>query len=119
MTSTFNILVLAGDGVGPEVMAEARKVLDAVSGRFNVRFELNDRLIGGAAIVGLLYVVLGLLARRGNEPAFVGAFALTIGGVLASAYLASQYGSVGRFEIVWFFLVLIAVALYWSSRARG
>ena len=29
----FNILCLPGDGIGPEVMAEARKVLDAVGER--------------------------------------------------------------------------------------
>jgi 3-isopropylmalate dehydrogenase len=50
MTSSAKIIVLAGDGVGPEVMAEARKVLGAVEQRFGVRFELEDRLIGGAAI---------------------------------------------------------------------
>jgi 3-isopropylmalate dehydrogenase len=50
MTSTAKIIVLAGDGVGPEVMAEARRVLSAVEERFDARFELDDRLIGGAAI---------------------------------------------------------------------
>ncbi len=44
------IVVLAGDGVGPEVMTEARRVLDAVAARGGHRFALDDRLIGGAAI---------------------------------------------------------------------
>jgi 3-isopropylmalate dehydrogenase len=48
--SSAKIVVFAGDGVGPEVMAEARRVLGAVGARFNHQFELDDRLIGGSAI---------------------------------------------------------------------
>ena len=44
------IAVLAGDGIGPEVMAEARKVLDKVGARFGHTFEFNEQLVGGAAI---------------------------------------------------------------------
>ncbi len=46
----FNLVVLPGDGVGPEVTDEAIKVLQAVGKRFNHNFNLNYRLIGGAAI---------------------------------------------------------------------
>ena len=48
--SSASIVVFAGDGVGPEVMTEARRVLGAVSARFGHTFTLDDRLIGGAAI---------------------------------------------------------------------
>jgi len=34
--SQYSIAVLAGDGIGPEVMQEANKVLDAVEKKFNV-----------------------------------------------------------------------------------
>ncbi len=44
------ILVLAGDGIGPEVIAEAIKVLRAVEGRFGHHFELTEDQIGGSAI---------------------------------------------------------------------
>lgn len=44
------IAVLPGDGIGPEVTAAGRKVLDAVAGRFGHRFESHEALIGGAAI---------------------------------------------------------------------
>lgn len=44
------IAVLAGDGVGPEVMAEAIKVLGAVASRFGHTFHFDDLLIGGCAI---------------------------------------------------------------------
>jgi 3-isopropylmalate dehydrogenase len=43
------IVVLAGDGVGPEVTAEAVRVLKAASTRFSLSLEFEDALIGGAA----------------------------------------------------------------------
>lgn len=49
MAKTFNILVLPGDGIGPEIMAEAVKVLQV----FNTperRFNLREELIGGCSI---------------------------------------------------------------------
>ncbi len=47
---TYRIAVLAGDGIGPEVMAEALHVLRAVETKFSLRFELHPALVGGAAI---------------------------------------------------------------------
>ena len=47
---TASIAVFAGDGVGPEVIAEARKVLDAVAGRGGHTFAYEEMLIGGCAI---------------------------------------------------------------------
>ncbi len=46
----FNLTVLPGDGVGPEVINEAVKVLGAIGKRFGHSFNLNNRLVGGAAI---------------------------------------------------------------------
>jgi len=46
----YKIAVLAGDGIGPEVMNEALKVLDIVSERFNLEFEYKEALVGGVAI---------------------------------------------------------------------
>jgi 3-isopropylmalate dehydrogenase len=46
----FNIAVLAGDGVGPEVVGEALKVLQTVGEKFGHGFHLRDGLIGGLAI---------------------------------------------------------------------
>lgn len=48
--TTYNVAVLSGDGIGPEVMAEAIKVLDVVQQKFN--FKLNYRTfdVGGIAI---------------------------------------------------------------------
>ena len=46
----FNLTVLPGDGVGPEVTSEAIKVLQAVGKRFGHNFNLHYGLIGGVAI---------------------------------------------------------------------
>ncbi|MDI6711872.1 MAG: 3-isopropylmalate dehydrogenase [Anaerosomatales bacterium] len=44
------ICLLPGDGIGPEITAEAVKVLEAIGSRFGVRFEFTEALLGGAAI---------------------------------------------------------------------
>ena len=44
------ILVLPGDGIGPEIVAEARKVLEALNGDSRGRLEVEQSLIGGGAI---------------------------------------------------------------------
>ena len=44
------ILVLPGDYIGPEIMTEAVKVLEAVDARFGLDIELEYGLLGGAAI---------------------------------------------------------------------
>jgi len=46
----FNLTVLPGDGVGPEVTAEAIKVLQAVGKKFGHSFNLNYAPVGGIAI---------------------------------------------------------------------
>ncbi|EXJ79603.1 3-isopropylmalate dehydrogenase [Capronia epimyces CBS 606.96] len=49
---TFRILVLPGDHVGPEVMAEALRVLDVVqaSSSGKIKFEYNHQIAGGCSI---------------------------------------------------------------------
>lgn len=44
------ILVLKGDGIGPEVVDQALKSLDAVCKKFNHEFEYQEGYIGGVAI---------------------------------------------------------------------
>ncbi len=44
------ITLLPGDGIGPEVVAEAVRVLDAVAGKYGHTFTYEDRLIGGCSI---------------------------------------------------------------------
>ena len=52
-----DIAILPGDGIGPEIMAEAVKTLDAVQKRFGLSFELSIRR----------------RRRRGHRPAWRGA----------------------------------------------
>lgn len=46
----YKICCLPGDGIGPEIIAEGKKVLAAVGKRYGVDFQCEDALIGGAAI---------------------------------------------------------------------
>jgi 3-isopropylmalate dehydrogenase len=48
--TTANLVLLPGDGIGPEVVAEAQKVLERVAKRFGHTFTFSTHLIGGAAI---------------------------------------------------------------------
>jgi len=45
-----NIAVLAGDGIGPEIMAEALKVLAAIEKKYNLSFTYIKADVGGIAI---------------------------------------------------------------------
>ncbi|GIU51779.1 3-isopropylmalate dehydrogenase [Shewanella sp. KT0246] len=47
---SYQVAVLAGDGIGPEVMAEARKVLKEVEARFELDIEYAEYDVGGIAI---------------------------------------------------------------------
>jgi 3-isopropylmalate dehydrogenase len=47
---TYNIVLLPGDGVGPEVIAAARAVLGVIGDFYGHRFDFAEHLIGGAAI---------------------------------------------------------------------
>lgn len=46
----YDIAILKGDGIGPEIIAEAQKCLDEVGKRFGHAFIYHEALIGGAAI---------------------------------------------------------------------
>lgn len=46
---TKNVLILPGDGIGPEIVTEAVKVLETVKNKFNLDIELDNALVGGAA----------------------------------------------------------------------
>lgn len=50
MIRNHSITVLAGDGIGPEVMEQALKVLDVASEKFGFTLETKTCLVGGAAI---------------------------------------------------------------------
>ncbi|MEJ2043189.1 MAG: 3-isopropylmalate dehydrogenase [Reinekea sp.] len=45
-----NVLILPGDGIGPEIVAQAERVLDAVNSQFELGVEKDHALVGGCAI---------------------------------------------------------------------
>lgn len=46
----FKITLLPGDGIGPEVVTEAVRVLDVVASKYNHTLEYKERLMGGCSI---------------------------------------------------------------------
>ena len=50
MSVEHKIAVLPGDGIGPEVMSEALRVLDAVELKYSVKFKRTHANVGGAGI---------------------------------------------------------------------
>ncbi|NOD78268.1 MULTISPECIES: 3-isopropylmalate dehydrogenase [unclassified Ruegeria] len=47
--SNPSLLILPGDGIGPEVMAEVRRIIDWFSTNRGLQFEVSEDLVGGAA----------------------------------------------------------------------
>ncbi len=45
-----SVLILPGDGIGPEIVTEAEKVLNALSERYGLQINTEQALIGGSAI---------------------------------------------------------------------
>ena len=50
MTANKSLLILPGDGIGPEVMREVRRVVDWLDRRRSLSFDISEDLVGGAAI---------------------------------------------------------------------
>ena len=44
-----SILILPGDGIGPEVMAEVRKIIDWFESKRGLKFDVSEDLVGGCA----------------------------------------------------------------------
>ncbi|MCX7681962.1 MAG: 3-isopropylmalate dehydrogenase [Anaerolineae bacterium] len=69
------IVTLPGDGIGPEVVAEGIKVLQAVAERYGHQFEFEEHLIGGVAIdaTGQALTEETLQACKQADAVFLGA----------------------------------------------
>ncbi|WP_439595779.1 3-isopropylmalate dehydrogenase [Falsiroseomonas sp.] len=50
MPANKKLLILPGDGIGPEVMREVRRLIDWMDRRRSVTFEITEGLVGGAAL---------------------------------------------------------------------
>jgi len=46
----FKITLLPGDGIGPEVVAEAVRVLETIASKYNHGFDFQERFMGGCSI---------------------------------------------------------------------
>lgn len=46
----YNIAVIPGDGIGPEIITEAKKVLDKIGGKYGHTFSYTEVLMGGVSI---------------------------------------------------------------------
>jgi len=69
---THKLLLLPGDGIGPEVMAEVKQLIDWMNKRGLGRFETEESLVGGAASLPdslgqLEHLVNGLFARQPGD----------------------------------------------------
>ncbi|MYE00568.1 MAG: 3-isopropylmalate dehydrogenase, partial [Alphaproteobacteria bacterium] len=50
MPANKKMLILAGDGIGPEVVGQVRRVVDWMDRRRHVSFDISEGLVGGSAI---------------------------------------------------------------------
>jgi 3-isopropylmalate dehydrogenase len=75
MQMSKKVLILPGDGIGPEIVREARKVLSCVNSQFDLGLELDEQLVGGAAIdaTGKPLPDETLAAARGADAILLGA----------------------------------------------
>ncbi len=46
----YNITVLKGDGIGPDIVSEAMNVLEAIGKKYGHTFNFNEKAVGGCAI---------------------------------------------------------------------
>ena len=70
----MSIGCIAGDGIGPEIVAQARKVLSAVCGRFGHTIEYTDILMGGCSIdaYGVPLTDEAIAAARASDAVLMG-----------------------------------------------
>jgi len=70
-----SIVLLPGDGVGPEVIAEGRKVLEAIAAAFDHELQFSEHLVGGSSIDahGTALTDETLDACRAADAVFLGA----------------------------------------------
>ena len=55
----YKITLIPGDGIGPEIVREARKVLDAVGKKYGHEFDYTEILMGGCSIDAVLLGAVG------------------------------------------------------------
>lgn len=77
----FNIAAIPGDGIGPEIVAEAKKVLDAVAKKYGHEFNYTEVLMGGVSIDahGVPLTDKALAAAKASDAVLLGAVGGRVG----------------------------------------
>ena len=79
----FHVGVIAGDGIGPEVVAEAKKVLDTIGKKYDHNFTYEEILMGGCSIdaTGVPLTDEAIAQAKGSDAVLMG----SIGGNTATS----------------------------------
>jgi 3-isopropylmalate dehydrogenase len=80
-TPTYRVATIPGDGVGPEVVAAARRVVDVAGARFGFAVDWSEHVVGGAAIDAF-----GVAIRDEDLAACGAAHAILLGAVGGPAW---------------------------------
>ncbi len=77
----YKIAVIPGDGIGPEIVREACKVLDRIGERFGHRFHYTEVLMGGVSIdkTGVPLTDKALAAAKASDSVLLGAVGGDVG----------------------------------------
>ena len=77
----FHVALIPGDGIGPEIVGEARKVLEAVGEKYGHRFEFETLLMGGCSIdaCGLPLTEETLAKAKASDAVLLGAVGGNVG----------------------------------------
>ena len=72
---TYRIAVIPGDGIGPEIVREAKKVLDCIGRKYGHTFQYTEVLMGGASIdaTGEPLTEEALAAAKASDAVLLGA----------------------------------------------
>lgn len=77
----YNVTVIPGDGIGPEIVREARKVMDKVGQVYGHRFDYTEILMGGCSIdaYGVPLTEEALETARKSDAVLLGAIGGNVG----------------------------------------
>jgi len=77
----YNIAVIPGDGIGPEIITQAKKVLDLVGSKYGHNFRYTEVLMGGVSIdaTGVPLTTEALETARNSDCVLLGAVGGTVG----------------------------------------
>lgn len=77
----YNIAVIPGDGIGPEIVTEARKVLDTIGSTYGHTFNYTEVLMGGCSIdaTGVPLTDEAMKAAQASDSVLLGAVGGNVG----------------------------------------